>query len=780
VRTKIAENRIIFSCVIAVLAAVLGLYGFAALSGSEIFSSIMSLVSAAAAGVVFTAAGLKAGTGSRMGLLFYASAAASFSWVIADIIWIADLGRGADPTENLAAAFWYLMPDAVFGMAVLVFALRQNSRWQSAKSIFEAVTVALISVVSIWFIEFDGEHTAFFALGSSGLLTLILVFIDVYMLVQLVLLLFAVEKKSLPPSLLLFGAGVFVYALTDLICYLCGYNGVYNALFTLGGFYVASFSIAAAGAIQHVLFQKTPVRIAYHNLRTKRHLEYRWLSLAVFPITVMLKRGFLVADLFIFGFIFGLFLIALYFINQSGQMEELYRAEKETAARTTRRLEELQTELSTLQSCDAATKLYNRRYFTACVDKAVRLLSHNEIVAVLQFDVDRFKTINGTYGHVYGDKVIAEIAGRLQNWNRCGAVLCRLGGDEFAVMLRGLYSRYDIGEFCKQILSVCNAPIFLDTQVLYLTVSAGISLCPNDAGDSITLLKNSDISMHKAKAEGYNKYVFYTPAFKENIHRNNEIEALLRKADPDKDFELVFQPQFDLPDRRLLGAEALLRWKSTEHGYIPPSVFVPVAEEINLIGRIGAWVLAKAIEQIIRWNKAYGLEMKMGVNISPKQLSEKSFFATMKSLIGESGVNPAWLDAEITENLMIEEKMKVKPIFTLFEELGISVSIDDFGSGYSSLGYLNKFHFDRIKIDKSLIDNLLVPGGSGVEIVRAIVNMAEAVGKLTIAEGVERPEQLKILEELGCRQVQGYLFGKPVSADEFCEKYIKGGGRDRV
>jgi diguanylate cyclase (GGDEF)-like protein len=466
-------------------------------------------------------------------------------------------------------------------------------------------------------------------------------------------------------------------------------------------------------------------------------------------------------------------MFALRYINQAAYNEALLREERENNARQTRRLEELTAELSMLHNHDMVTKLYNRQYFSACVDKAIRRLTHNEIVAMIQFDVDRFKTINGNYGHACGDKVIAEIAGRLREWNHYDAVLSRLGGDEFTVMLQGPYSRYDIGEFCKQIISLCNQPIFVDTQVLYITVSAGISLCPYDAGDSETLLKNSDISMHKAKAEGYNKYVFYNTAFQENIHRNNEIEALLRKADPDQDFELAFQPQFDLPGRRLLGAEALIRWKSAEHGYIPPSVFIPVAEEINFIGQIGAWVLKKAVEQIISWNTGYGLELKMGVNISPKQLSERSFFATMKTLIGESGVNPAWLDAEITENLMIEEKTKVKPIFTLFEELGISVSIDDFGSGYSSLGYLNKFHFDRIKIDKSLVDNLLAPGGSGIEIVRAIVNMADAVGKLTIAEGVEKPEQLKILEELGCRQVQGYLFGRPVSAAEFTEKYIK-------
>ncbi len=358
-------------------------------------------------------------------------------------------------------------------------------------------------------------------------------------------------------------------------------------------------------------------------------------------------------------------------------------------------------------------------------------------------------------------------------WNKCGAVLARLGGDEFIILLGGSPSCYILGEYCKQIINMCSEPIHIENHTLYLTISIGIASCPGDSGDSISLMKNADIAMYKAKAEGYNKYVFYNSSFKDNISRKNEIEALLRNADLQTEFELVYQPQFTLPDKKLIGAEALIRWKSPEHGYIPPSIFVPIAEEINYISRIGKWVLYKAVDQIIKWNTEYSLQLKMGINISPKQLSEDDFFLTLKELITTSQFDTSWIDAEITENLMIEDNAKVKPIFDLFKELDISVSIDDFGSGYSSLGYLNKYHFDRIKIDKSLIDNLTAPGGSGIEVVKAIITMSEAVGKTMIAEGVETQEQLQILSALGCRQVQGYLFGKPVSAKEFVKKFIE-------
>jgi diguanylate cyclase (GGDEF)-like protein len=651
------------------------------------------------------------------------------------------------------------------------------------KGILEAVTLAILSTILIWVTEFNQRETAFYALQSGGQLSLILIIVDIFIITQLLQLFAHSDKSRLSAFSVLTGTGYFIYAATDTACYIFGYHENYQALFVCGGLYVLGFSVAAAGALRRALFPETAQQqLVYKEAERSRnrgdsrrfwHILGHTAFLLLFPAAAMLVTGGNLNVLFVFAVTIGLFLLTLKYINQSESYEKQLSKQRNVNAQLEKRVEEQHTELTMLHNRDTVTKLYNRHYFTACLDKTIRLLRNNESVAVIQFDIDRFKTINDNYGHDFGDRVIIEIAQRLLGWNNPGAVLARLGGDEFAILIQGLYSRYELGEFCKQIIDLCSAPIFIDSRVLYLTISIGVSLYPCDAADSVTLLKNSDISMYKAKAEGYNKHVFYTSAFNENIRKKNEIEALLRKADLERDFELVYQPQFDLPDKRLIGAEALLRWRSAEHGYIPPSIFVPVAEEINYIGRIGAWVLAKAVGQIIRWNTDYGLDLKMGVNISPKQLSEKHFFSTLKALIAESGVNAAWLDAEITENIMIEEKTKVTPIFNLFRELKITVSIDDFGSGYSSLGYLSKFHFDRIKIDKSLIDNLLSPDGSGVEIVKAILNMADAVGKLTIAESVEKQGQLQILEELGCRQVQGYLLGRPVPAAEFEKLHIE-------
>ncbi len=278
--------------------------------------------------------------------------------------------------------------------------------------------------------------------------------------------------------------------------------------------------------------------------------------------------------------------------------------------------------------------------------------------------------------------------------------------------------------------------------------------------------------MYRAKSQGYNKYQFYDPFFNRQLDKNNEIERLLRKAQIDKDFDLFYQPQFSLPDKKLIGAEALIRWKSTEHGYILPSEFIPIAEEIDYISEIGKWVMTEAIRQGGKWNREHGLQLEIGFNISVKQLGEESFAATLESLASAEGFNADWIDAEITESFMISDKHKVRTVFEMFNRLGISVSIDDFGSGYSSYGYLNELPFDRIKIDKSIIDKISPDNYSANQVLKAIINMAKAVGVKTIAEGVETKKQLDILMELGCDQVQGFLFGRPVPPDIFERRFI--------
>lgn len=758
-----------FTSILILLIVLLVLYAYFIITDSIILAGIFSFLNSAAAGIVTLAAFFLCDRKQRIRFCFLLIATACFSWMLGDAIFGVYIFYNQDPTQSILATYFYFVPNIIFGITAVFFGYSQYSKWRSIKGIIESLTIGVLSVLIIWIVFFSKNDDAIRLLTSDGLVSAISIVIDIFIFIEFLIWFFSNSRKKVPVFILLVSIGIFLFVTVDLVYYYIVYKELYIPNSITDFLYIVSIMIIAAGA----LWKRLPSSsVDDLKLITEDKSKSKWAYLLTFPIFSIAAEGFNIIDLLIFAVIICLYHAAMKYINLADENERLLKKEFSINAKLEKRIEEQLLELSVLANQDTITKLYNRRYFSVCLEETIEMLQQDEVLAVFQFDIDRFKTINDSYGHDVGDKVIIEVSNRLLEWNTSNAVISRLGGDEFAILMHGYLTTRQLEEYCSQIIDLCSAPIFIDNQVLYITMSIGISVCPKDAYDSVSLLKNSDIAMYRAKAEGFNKYVFFSPSFKENIRQKNEIEALLRKADMESDFELVFQPQFELPDKLLIGAEALLRWKNPEHGYIPPSIFVPVAEEIDYIGRIGKWVLQKAAEQIAEWNKEYSANLKMGVNISPKQLAEKDFFKTLETIITSYKVNTAWLDAEITENLMIEEKSKVKAIFNLFREHNISVSIDDFGSGYSSLGYLNKYHYDRIKIDKSLIDNLLLPGGSGIEVVKAIISMAKAVGKVTLAEGVETLKQLKILTELGCNQVQGYFLGKPVPADIFEKDYF--------
>jgi diguanylate cyclase (GGDEF)-like protein len=390
-------------------------------------------------------------------------------------------------------------------------------------------------------------------------------------------------------------------------------------------------------------------------------------------------------------------------------------------------------------------------------------------------DMDRFKTINDTFGHDVGDMVLIDLSNRIIEWNDHGATIARLGGDEFALMITGKYTQKDIEVLCKELIDLYNKPVSIGEKTLNVTTSVGIALIATDDCDGKTLMQNAEIAMYRAKSRGYNRYQVYDPLMSQDLKRALEIETLLRQADAEKDFLLYYQPQYSLPEMELIGAEALIRWNNPEHGFIPPNVFIPIAEQIDCIFKIGEWVTREAIRQAKKWNEQSDRPLKVGFNVSPKQFHTANYMKLIRTLVTESNVNPSWLDAEITESVMIENKAAISDALSVFQELGITVSIDDFGSGYSALGNLNIYQFDRIKMDKSLIDNVSLKSMNGVSIVRAAINMAHASGIKTIAEGVETQEQLNILINLDCDQVQGYFLGRPVPAAIFEERYMKQG-----
>jgi diguanylate cyclase (GGDEF)-like protein len=413
---------------------------------------------------------------------------------------------------------------------------------------------------------------------------------------------------------------------------------------------------------------------------------------------------------------------------------------------------------------DMLTDLPNRQLFQDRLDQALleaRRSRHR--VALLFLDLDRFKLTNDTLGHAAGDRLIQAVAERLSHCIRASDTAARLGGDEFTVILPGVQRSHDVARIANKILDSLARPFLQEGIELYITTSIGISVFPSDGVDSETLLKNADIAMYRAKANGRNNFQFYTPAMNEKALERMELEYSLRHAVDRDEFVLHYQPQVDVSAGRIIGMEALLRWKHPTLGLLMPSEFIPLAEETGLIVPIGEWVLRTACQQAREWQKRGLPEVNMAVNFSARQFQRQNPIRSVTSVLNETGLDPHFLELELTESVVMRDAEAASATLRQLRALGIHLSLDDFGTGYSSLGHLKRFPLEKLKIDKLFVRSLTVDP-SDRAITSAIIAMAHSLQLMPLAEGVETMAQLEVLRSLRCDHMQGFLFSGAVTA----------------
>lgn len=420
---------------------------------------------------------------------------------------------------------------------------------------------------------------------------------------------------------------------------------------------------------------------------------------------------------------------------------------------------------------DPLTQLPNRRLLLDRLAQGVAASARSERFGALLFiDLDNFKTLNDTIGHDVGDMLLIEVAKRLRDATREADTVARLGGDEFVVMLENLGDdrrrvTLDVEAVANKFLETLNRSYVLNKRHHHSTPSIGVTLFQGDVISVDELLKHADIAMYRAKAAGRNAVRFFEPAMQTYLEQRAALEADLRLALSQHQFLLYYQPQFDV-ERRIVGVEALVRWRHPILGMVSPVEFIPLAEEVGLILPLGQWVLETACRYLYQWQQqAHSRSLSMAVNISARQFRHPDFVALMREVIDSSGINPAGLKLEITESMMLEEVNDTILKMTELKRIGVSFSIDDFGTGYSSLSYLKRLPLDQIKIDKSFVRDVVDDGNDAV-IVRAIIAIADSLGFATIAEGVETEAQRQCLSEQGCYHYQGYLFSQPLPGNE--------------
>ncbi|MES1986707.1 MAG: EAL domain-containing protein [Pseudomonadota bacterium] len=432
-----------------------------------------------------------------------------------------------------------------------------------------------------------------------------------------------------------------------------------------------------------------------------------------------------------------------------------------------------QNRLHELVNHDPLTGLPNRRLLNELLEHSIkRAERENHKIALLFIDLDRFKAVNDTLGHQVGDKLLLEASRRISLSMRDSDVVARLGGDEFVVMMDMINNPSDSALVAKKIIHALQIEFNIDGHEIYISASVGISIFPKDCADVEGLIKAADIAMYQVKNKGKNNHGFYSDELSKNAVERFTLEGQLRHALVRKQFEVYYQPQVSLITGEIIGAEALIRWNHPKLGLVSPATFIPMAEETGLIVQIGEWVLREAAYQMVRWHKAGHAIQWISVNVSGMQIMRSNFADTVYGILVETDCNADMLELEITESTVMQNTEYVIDTFKRIKQLGLKLAIDDFGTGYSSLSNLKRLPLDKIKIDQSFVRDL--PDDlDDAAIANAIYAMAGSLGFSVIAEGVETLAQADFLRAMGCKEAQGYLYSKPVTAKEFSKLLTK-------
>ncbi len=410
---------------------------------------------------------------------------------------------------------------------------------------------------------------------------------------------------------------------------------------------------------------------------------------------------------------------------------------------------------------DTLTQLPNRLQLTEALGEALRYaVQWRTRCALLMVDLDRFKAVNDSLGHMTGDKLLAQVSARLQSLMGDNQLCGRLGGDEFAIVIRDASAPGSISDLAGRVIERLSEPYQVDHHTLYVGASVGSAEGPRDGGTVEEMMRNADLALYRAKDSGGGEHCRFEPILHASAEERRQLEVALRKALGRNEMVLHYQPVVDANSEAVVSFEALVRWNSAEHGFVSPGKFIPLAEDTRLIVPIGRWVMRKACEEARNWPD----HIKVNVNVSPEQLLEPDFTTEVLQALAASGLSPGRLEVEVTESIFLRDATVARNALEKVMALGCSVALDDFGTGYSSLGYLRKLKFSTIKVDRTFVQGAAQGSAESLAIINAVVAMAKSLKMSTTAEGVETTEEAALIRSLGCDKIQGFYFGRPMTA----------------
>lgn len=434
------------------------------------------------------------------------------------------------------------------------------------------------------------------------------------------------------------------------------------------------------------------------------------------------------------------------------------------------RLEAEKKELYLMARTDSLSGLANRNSLNEYLERLIPTMQRNEKeFAFLFLDIDHFKTVNDSLGHNIGDELLKNISSIIRKTLRPSDFIARVGGDEFVIIIQEYKSYIELSNIIQRIQDHLSQTWLIQTHPINIGCSIGIAFFPKDGEDIVSLMKNADIAMYEAKKLGRNQYHFFTEELNEAVQKVITLDKHMRQALIDNEYMLYYQPKVDLSNGKILGVEALIRWKNKDNGFISPNEFIPLAEENGFIKELGIWIVDEALNQYVKWRNL-GIDISIAINISAKQFLNKDFEIKFIEKLEEKEINPSKINLEITEYILMDKSDYVQDILKILHNYGIKISLDDFGTGYSSLSYLKKFPIDYLKIDKAFLDDY--ESSSGKIFLETIVKMGQMLKMKVIAEGVEKQEQIDYLKSISCNEYQGYYFSKPLSSKDFEALYF--------
>jgi diguanylate cyclase (GGDEF)-like protein/PAS domain S-box-containing protein len=412
---------------------------------------------------------------------------------------------------------------------------------------------------------------------------------------------------------------------------------------------------------------------------------------------------------------------------------------------------------------DTLTQLPNRLHLTEALGEALRYAEQwRTRCALLMVDLDRFKAVNDSLGHMTGDKLLAQVSARLQSLMGENQMCGRLGGDEFAIVIRDASATGVVRDLARRVIDRLSEPYQVEHHTLYVGASVGSAEGPRDGNSVEEMMRNADLALYRAKDMGGGEHCRFEPVLHASAEERRSLEASLRKALGRDEMVLHYQPVVDSHSENVVSFEALVRWNSAEHGFVSPGKFIPLAEDTRLIVPIGQWVMRKACQEARNWPE----HVKVNVNVSPEQLLEPAFHEDVVQALAESGLRPDRLEIEVTESIFLRDASVARNALEQVMALGCSVALDDFGTGYSSLGYLRKLRFSTIKVDRTFVQGAAQGSAESLAIINAVVAMAKSLKMTTTAEGVETSDEAELIRNLGCDKIQGFYFGRPMTADD--------------